>query len=66
MKTLARRSEALAADTLLPSATPLQLIDADGHPGDNPGSLSLPGPDVLVELHRRRSEEHTSELQSPC
>ena len=49
----ARRSEATAADSLLPSATPLQLIDADGHPGDNPGSLSLPGPDVLVELHRR-------------
>jgi 2-oxoisovalerate dehydrogenase E1 component alpha subunit len=52
VKTLARR-EATAADSLLPSATPLQLIDADGHPGDNPGSLSLPGPDVLVELHRR-------------
>ena len=53
MKTLARRSEATAADDLLPSATPLQLIDADGHRGDNPGSLRLPGPDVLVELHRR-------------
>jgi 2-oxoisovalerate dehydrogenase E1 component alpha subunit len=53
VKTLARRSEATAADDLLPSATPLQLIDANGHPGDNPGSLSLPGPDVLVELHRR-------------
>ena len=53
MKTqYARRSEATAADRLLPSATPLQLIDANGHPGDNPGSLSLPGPDVLVELHR--------------
>src|SRR6201992_3305792 len=49
----ARRSEATAAATLLPSSTPLQLIDADGHPGDNPGSLDLPGPDVLVELHRR-------------
>jgi len=53
VKTLARRSEATAAGSLLPSATPLQLIDADGQPGDNPGSLSLPGPDVLVELHRR-------------
>jgi hypothetical protein len=49
----ARRGEATAADSLLPSATPLQLIDADGQPGDNPGSLRLPGPDVLVELHRR-------------
>ncbi len=53
MKTLARRSESTAVDSLLPSATPLQLIDQDGHPGDNPGDLTFPGPDVLRELHRR-------------
>lgn len=38
---------------LLPSATPLQLIDPDGRPGDNPGDLTMPAPGVLVELHRR-------------
>jgi 2-oxoisovalerate dehydrogenase E1 component alpha subunit len=38
---------------LLPSETPLQLIDPDGHPGGNPGELELPGPEVLSELHRR-------------
>jgi pyruvate dehydrogenase E1 component alpha subunit len=37
----------------LPTATPVQLIDPDGHPGGNPGGLELPGPDVLLELHRR-------------
>jgi 2-oxoisovalerate dehydrogenase E1 component alpha subunit len=41
------------ATALLPSATPLQLIDPDGHPGGNPGGLELPGPGVLRELHRR-------------
>jgi 2-oxoisovalerate dehydrogenase E1 component alpha subunit len=51
VKTLDRH-ETMAAD-LLPSATPLQLIDADGQPGGNPGPLALPGPDVLLELHRR-------------
>ncbi len=52
---------ALLADTdtgtrktaaLLPGATPLQLIDAGGQPGANPGDLELPGPEVLRELHR--------------
>jgi pyruvate dehydrogenase E1 component alpha subunit len=38
---------------LLPSETPLQLIDPDGRPGGNPGDLELPGPEVLSELHRR-------------
>ncbi len=42
-----------AAPGLLPSEAPLQLIDADGRPGDNPGALTLPAPDVLLELHRR-------------
>jgi 2-oxoisovalerate dehydrogenase E1 component alpha subunit len=41
------------ATALLPSATPLQLIDPDGHPGGNPGGLELPVPEVLRELHRR-------------
>jgi 2-oxoisovalerate dehydrogenase E1 component alpha subunit len=43
----------ILADSLLPSAEPLQLIDQDGRPGENPGGLSLPEPDVLRELHRR-------------
>jgi len=42
-----------ALSGLLPSEAPLQLIDADGRPGDNPGSLAMPGPDVLLDLHRR-------------
>jgi pyruvate dehydrogenase E1 component alpha subunit len=53
-----REPKASAGDTanagsLLPSAAPLQLIDQDGRPGDNPGGLTLPAPDVLRELHRR-------------
>jgi pyruvate dehydrogenase E1 component alpha subunit len=52
--TVAHPSEtAAAAPGLLPSATPLQLIDADGRPGGNPGGLALPAPAVLAELHRR-------------
>jgi pyruvate dehydrogenase E1 component alpha subunit len=45
-------SEATPADTLLPSAAPLQLIDQDGRPGGNPGGLEFPQPGVLRELHR--------------
>jgi len=41
------------ATALLPSASPLQLIDPGGHPGGNPGGLELPAPAVLRELHRR-------------
>jgi 2-oxoisovalerate dehydrogenase E1 component alpha subunit len=37
---------------LLPSAAPLQLIDPAGQPGQNPGGLTFPEPDVLVGLHR--------------
>src|SRR5580698_7931739 len=51
--TLAHPSETMNADGLLPSAVPLQLIDQDGQPGGNPGGLTLPGPDILRELHRR-------------
>jgi 2-oxoisovalerate dehydrogenase E1 component alpha subunit len=51
--TLARHSETTDAGSLLPSATPLQLIDQDGLAGDNRGGLSFPEPDVLRELHRR-------------
>jgi len=45
----------LAADAagLLPSTEPLQLIGPDGRPGGNPGDLTLPGPDILLRLHRR-------------
>ena len=38
--------------SLLPSAAPLQLIDADGQPGSNPGGLTMPDPEVLPDLHR--------------
>ena len=53
MTTLAYSRETANADSLLPSAKPLQLIDQDGLPGENPGGLALPTPDVLRELHRR-------------
>jgi 2-oxoisovalerate dehydrogenase E1 component alpha subunit len=43
----------LLAGSLLPSATPLQLIDADGQPGQNPGGLTRPGPEILLELYRQ-------------
>jgi 2-oxoisovalerate dehydrogenase E1 component alpha subunit len=44
---------ALPIDGLLPSTVPLQLIDQDGHAGQNPGGLRLPEPEILLELHRR-------------
>ena len=50
--TLARPSKTADAGSLLPSAAPLQLIDPDGRPGENPGGLTFPGPDVLLGLHR--------------
>ena len=53
MTTVAHPNGTAAAPGLLPSATPLQLIDADGRPGGNPGGLSLPAPEVLGELYRR-------------
>jgi 2-oxoisovalerate dehydrogenase E1 component alpha subunit len=51
--TVAHPSGAALLPGLLPSEAPLQLIDADGRPGGNPGPLTLPSPDVLLELHRR-------------
>ena len=51
--TLAHRSEAAAADSLLPSAAPLQLIDAGGQPGDNPGVAEPSRAGRAGELHRR-------------
>jgi 2-oxoisovalerate dehydrogenase E1 component alpha subunit len=42
-----------AADSLLPSAAPLQLIDPDGGPGPNPGELTPPEPRILLDLYRR-------------
>ena len=53
MATHARLRKTSNADRLLPSAAPLQLIDPDGQPGQNPGGLTLPEPEVLVGLHRR-------------
>ena len=50
--TLARPSKTANAGSLLPSAAPLQLIDPDGRPGENPGGLTFPAPDVLLGLHR--------------
>jgi pyruvate dehydrogenase E1 component alpha subunit len=41
------------ADELLPSSTPLQLIDADGRPGPSGDVLALPSAEVLLELHRQ-------------
>jgi 2-oxoisovalerate dehydrogenase E1 component alpha subunit len=51
---LAYRSESVDAGSLLllPSAEPLQLIDQYGQVADGRGGLSLPGPDVLRDLHR--------------
>jgi pyruvate dehydrogenase E1 component alpha subunit len=43
----------VAAHDLLPGTQPLQLIDPDGRAGAHPGGLTLPAPEVLVELHRR-------------
>jgi 2-oxoisovalerate dehydrogenase E1 component alpha subunit len=44
---------AVAESSLLPSATPLRLIDADGRPAGNPGPLTWPEPETLAELYRR-------------
>jgi pyruvate dehydrogenase E1 component alpha subunit len=43
----------MSADGLLPSATPLQLIDQAGQRGRDHGELALPGPELLRALHRR-------------
>jgi len=50
---LADSGRTVLGDIQLPSATPLQLIDPDGRPGDNPGDLTMPAPEVLVDLYRR-------------
>lgn len=52
MATQARPRKTSNADRLLPSTAPLQLIDPDGKPGQNPGGLTFPPPDVLTGLHR--------------
>jgi pyruvate dehydrogenase E1 component alpha subunit len=52
MTTLAHPGETAEAGSLLPSATPLQLIDQDGQPGENPGGLAIPAAEILRELHR--------------
>ena len=53
MTTLAHLGEATDADSLLPSPVPLQLIDQDGHASGDQGTLSVPAPEILRELHRR-------------
>ena len=40
------------ATALLPSMTPLRLIDPEGHASGGTGGLELPAPGVLRELHR--------------
>jgi 2-oxoisovalerate dehydrogenase E1 component alpha subunit len=52
MTTLAHPGETATADSLLPSAAPLQLIDQDGHPSGNHGELTIPDRGVLRGLHR--------------
>ena len=52
MTTLAHPGDTATAESLLPSAAPLQLIDQDGHPGGNHGELTIPDPGVLRRLHR--------------
>jgi 2-oxoisovalerate dehydrogenase E1 component alpha subunit len=62
--TVAHPSETAASAGLLPSETPLQLIDQDGRPGANPGGLSLPPPRVLRELHRRMALGRQIDIQA--
>jgi pyruvate dehydrogenase E1 component alpha subunit len=51
--TLAGAEPVVSAGSLLPSAAPLQLIDSVGRPAENSGGLSLPEPEILLELYRR-------------
>jgi pyruvate dehydrogenase E1 component alpha subunit len=44
---------AVTGTSLLPSAAPLRLIDADGRPAGSPGPLTWPEPETLAELYRR-------------
>jgi 2-oxoisovalerate dehydrogenase E1 component alpha subunit len=46
-------SRTASANSLLPGAEPLQLIDPDGRAGQDAGGLKLPETWVLLELHRR-------------
>jgi 2-oxoisovalerate dehydrogenase E1 component alpha subunit len=52
MTTLTHPGDTATAESLLPSAAPLQLIDQDGHSGGYHGELTIPGPAVLRSLHR--------------
>jgi 2-oxoisovalerate dehydrogenase E1 component alpha subunit len=52
MTTLVHPGETATAESLLPSAAPLQLIDQDGHPSGDHGELTIPDPGVLRRLHR--------------
>jgi pyruvate dehydrogenase E1 component alpha subunit len=52
MTTLVGSTADRVADRLLPSASPLQLIDADGHASQDSGHLALPDSRTLAELHR--------------
>lgn len=62
--TFATATRTAAEDRLLPSAVPLQLIDPDGRPGDNPGGLALPEPRTLLELYRRMVLGRRFDLQA--
>lgn len=53
MTTRTGGAPARPAAGLLPGAAPLQLIGQDGRAAQNPGGLQLPGPEILLGLHRR-------------
>jgi pyruvate dehydrogenase E1 component alpha subunit len=53
MTTFADTEPEVSASSLLPGVMPLQLIDPDGQPAEDPGRLALPGPEILLELYRR-------------
>src|SRR5256885_8923288 len=62
---LAKTMRSLARKPILPEGSP--LIDMVGTGGDSSGSFNLStGASLLVAATGTRSEEHTSELQSPC
>jgi 2-oxoisovalerate dehydrogenase E1 component alpha subunit len=50
---LADTFETAPPGSLRLAATPLQLVDPGGQAGANPGTLELPAPEVLRDLHRR-------------
>src|SRR2546426_2583265 len=55
--------------TLFPYTTLFRSVEPRAQGGRRPGGAGDPGPDPAAPARQRvpgRSEEHTSELQSPC